>query len=57
MEGRSFQYMAANGNEMYKTRKKYAKEGKKGDIEGDEDENNKDNNSAIIERTREIYIT
>ena len=49
--------MAANGNEVYEARKKYVKEGKKGDIEKSEDENDKDNNNAVIERTREIYAT
>ena len=38
-------------------RKKYAKEGKKEDIEKDRDRNNKGNNNAIIERTREIHAT
>ena len=42
---------------MYKTRKKYIKEGKKGDIEGGGGENNKDNNSAIIKRIRKVYTT
>ena len=49
--------MAANGNKVYKARKKYAKERKKGDVEKSEDENDKDNNNAIIERTREIHAT
>ena len=57
MEGRSFQYMTANGNEVYKARKKHAKEGKKGDVEKNRDKNNKDNNNAVIERIREIYAT
>ena len=57
MEGRSFQYMVANGNKVYKTRKKYAKEGKKGDVERDGDGNNKDNNDAIIGRIRKMYVT
>ena len=48
--------MVANSNKVYKARKKYAKEGKKGDIEKDEDGNNKDNNNAIVERIREIYV-
>ena len=42
---------------MYKSRKKYAKEGKKGDIEGDGDGNNKDNGNAVIERICEVYVT
>ena len=49
--------MVANSNKVYKARKKYIKEGKKGDIEEDEDENNKDNNSAIVGRIRKIYVT
>ena len=57
MEGRLFQYMAANSNKVYKTRKKHAKEGKKGDIEGDGGGNNKGNNNAVIERIRKIYVT
>ena len=57
IEGRSFQYMTANGNEVYKARKKHAKEGKKGDIEKSEDGNNKGDNNAVIERTREMHAT
>ena len=49
--------MAANGNEVYKTRKKYAKEGKKGDIEESGGGNNKGDNNAIVERTREVHAT
>ena len=55
MEDRLFQYIAANGNKVYEARKKYAKEGKKGDIEGGKGENNKDNSSAIIGRIYKIY--
>ena len=55
MKGRLFQYIVANGNKVYETRKKHVKEGKKGDIEGGGGENNKDNNSAIIGRTRKIH--
>ena len=55
MKGRLFQYMVTNSNKIYKARKKYAKEGKKGNIEGGGGENDKDNNSAVIGRIREIY--
>ena len=49
--------MVTNSNKVYKARKKYTKEGKKGDVEGGGGENNKDNNSAIIGRIRKIYAT
>ena len=48
--------MVANSNKVYKTRKKYAKEGKKGDIEEDGDRNNKGNNNAVVGRIRKIYV-
>ena len=57
MKGRLFQYMIANGNKVYEARKKYAKERKKGDVEGGGGENDKDNSSAIVERIRKIYAT
>ena len=49
--------MAANGNKVYEARKKHAKEGKKGDIEGGGGGNDKDNNSAVVGRTRKVYVT
>ena len=49
--------MAANSNKVYKTRKKYAKEGKKGDVEGGGGGNNKDDGGAVVGRTREVHAT
>ena len=57
MEGRLFQYIVANSNKVYKARKKYTKEGKKGDIKRNGDGNNKDNSNAIVGRTRKIHVT
>ena len=49
--------MVVNGNKIYKARKKYVKEGKKGDVEGDGGGNDKGDSNAVVERTREVYVT
>ena len=49
--------MVANSNKVYKARKKYAKEGKKGDIEEGGGGNNKGNSDAVVGRTRKIHVT